>query len=83
MKKKILSAILCATMVIGLLAGCGSKPAAESDSSGKDDKKTESTKGIAKEDIKVGFVHISDASDMGYTYNHDGSVQKRCRNLWA
>lgn len=26
---------------------------------------------IAKEDIKVGFVHISDPSDMGYTYNQD------------
>lgn len=71
MKKKILSAILCATMVIGMLAGCGSKPAAEADKSTTDDKKTESTKGIAKEDIKVGFVHVSDASDMGYTYNHD------------
>ena len=71
MKKKILSAILCATMVIGMLAGCGSKPAAEADKSTSDDTKTESTKGIAKEDIKVGFVHVSDASDMGYTYNHD------------
>jgi len=26
---------------------------------------------VAKEDIKIGFVHISDPSDMGYTYNHD------------
>ena len=58
MKKKILSAILCATMVIGMLAGCGSKPAAEADKSTSDDTKTESTKGIAKEDIKVGFVHV-------------------------
>ncbi len=26
---------------------------------------------VAKEDLKIGFVHISDPSDMGYTYNHD------------
>ena len=71
MKKKILSALLCATLVIGLVAGCGAKPAAEADTSDSDVKKTESTSGIAKEDLKVGFVHVSDASDMGYTYNHD------------
>lgn len=69
MKKKILSTVLCAAMVIGLVAGCGA-PAAES--GGSDEKeKTESTGGIPKEDIKVGFVHISDESDMGYTYNQN------------
>ncbi|MCL1965043.1 MAG: BMP family ABC transporter substrate-binding protein [Firmicutes bacterium] len=26
---------------------------------------------VTKENIKLGFVHISDPSDMGYTYNHD------------
>lgn len=26
---------------------------------------------VAKEDLKIGFVHITDPSDMGYTYNHD------------
>lgn len=27
--------------------------------------------GVTNENIKLGFVHISDPSDMGYTYNHD------------
>jgi basic membrane protein A len=27
--------------------------------------------GIAKDDLKIGFIHISDPSDKGYTYNHD------------
>lgn len=27
--------------------------------------------GIAKEDLKIGVVHIMDLSDQGYTYNHD------------
>ena len=68
MKKKLLGALLCATMVIGLLAGCGA-PAAESGSS--DTKEKTEAAGIAKEDLKVGFVHVSDPSDMGYTYNQD------------
>lgn len=71
MKKKILSALLCATMVIGMVAGCGAKPASETGSSDSKDTKTEASAGIAAEDIKIGFVHVSDASDMGYTYNHD------------
>ncbi|MCU6746295.1 BMP family ABC transporter substrate-binding protein [Faecalicatena acetigenes] len=79
MKKKVLSAVLSAVMVIGMLAGCGA-PAAES--GGSDDaKKTEKSEGIAKEDIKVGFVHISDPSDMGYTYNHDLGTQEMQKEL--
>lgn len=31
--------------------------------------------GIPKDEIKVGFVHVSDPSDMGYTYNHDLGTQ--------
>lgn len=31
--------------------------------------------GVTKENIKIGFVHISDPSDMGYTYNHDVGTQ--------
>lgn len=80
MKKKILSAILCATMVIGLVTGCG-KPAAEADEPTTDDKKTETTEGVAKEDLKVGFVHVSDASDMGYTYNHDLGTKEMQKEL--
>lgn len=32
--------------------------------------------GVTKENIKIGFVHISDPSDMGYTYNHDIGTQE-------
>ena len=32
--------------------------------------------GVTSENIKVGFVHITDPSDMGYTYNHDLGTQK-------
>ncbi len=31
--------------------------------------------GVTKDTIKIGFVHVSDPSDMGYTYNHDLGTQ--------
>lgn len=36
---------------------------------------------ISKENIKIGFVHVSDPSDMGYTYNHDLGTQKMMADL--
>ena len=30
---------------------------------------------VAKDDLKIGFVHIGDQSDQGYTYNHDLGTQ--------
>lgn len=30
---------------------------------------------VTLENIKVGFIHVSDPSDMGYTYNHDLGTQ--------
>lgn len=86
MKKKVLSILLSTVMVASLLVGCGGggkeeapaddtateEPAAEEPAEGDDAAEdTGGGAGIAKEDIKVGFVHISDPSDMGYTYNHD------------
>lgn len=70
MKKKLLSVILSVAMVAMLAAGCG-EPAAADTSSESETTKSTSSEGISKDEIKVGFVHISDASDMGYTYNHD------------
>ena len=37
--------------------------------------------GVAKEDLKVGFVHVSDPSDMGYTYNHDRGTNDMAERL--
>jgi len=82
MKKRIWSVLLCAVMMVSVLAGCNAKPAAESGSSDADTS-AEGTEpgGIAAEDIKVGFVHVSDASDMGYTYNHDLGTQEMQKAL--
>jgi basic membrane protein A len=36
---------------------------------------------LTMENVKVGFVHISDPSDGGYTYNHDKGTQKMKEKL--
>ncbi|MGI6085788.1 MAG: BMP family ABC transporter substrate-binding protein [Acetivibrionales bacterium] len=63
--KKLISLVLIAAMVLTLTA-CGktADPPAPSNTGDKNG-------GIAKEDLKIGFIHISDPSDKGYTYNHD------------
>lgn len=80
MKKKILSILMCIVLAVVMLAGCG----ASGTDSGKNKGEKEGSgisEGIAKEDIKVGFVHISDASDMGYTYNHNMGTKKMQEKL--
>ncbi len=56
MKKKFLAVMLMLVMITALCA-CGS-------SSGTSDQ-------AGTEPIKVGFVHIGDENDLGYTYNHN------------
>ncbi|MEG0107532.1 MAG: BMP family ABC transporter substrate-binding protein [Lachnospiraceae bacterium] len=77
MKKKLLSALLAVVMVSSLVAGCGKKQQADSKDT-KKDTKTESSstfKAVAKEDIKIGVIHITDpAEGSGYTYTHDQGI---------
>ena len=68
MKKKVLkvtSIILSLVLVLGLMTGCGSKKTTT-------DKKEEKKQfKIAKKDLKIGVIHISDPSEgSGYTYTH-------------
>ena len=76
MKKRLLALLLALAMVFAL-AACsnsgdqdtgGSQPPATSDGGGSGEGGG-SGSGIAKEDLKIGFVHIGDESDKGYTYN--------------
>ena len=79
MKKRILAMLLAGAMMMGL-AACGGgedKPAAtDAPAAGG-----EVTAGIAKEDLKVGFVHIGDEGDMGYTYNQVLGVKEMQKTL--
>ena len=38
-------------------------------------------KEIPLDKIKIGFVHVSDPSDMGYTYNHNRGTEKMMKDL--
>ena len=75
--KKLLAAGMAAVMCLAF-AACSSSTSSESAAASEPAQEASepaseapATGGIAKEDLKIGFVHISDASDMGYTYNHD------------
>jgi len=70
MKKTL--ALVLALALLATLAACGAPPAANPPAG------TSATPvpaapdaGLTKDNIKIGFVHISDESDMGYTYNHE------------
>ena len=73
MKKKILSALLCVAMIASFVVGCGAPAAADTTPATEEGQATEevAVEAVSAENIKVGFVHVSDPSDMGYTYNHD------------
>lgn len=79
MRKRVVVVLLSVVMTMAmLLTGCGgSKPA----SSGGTAAPAAADAGITKENVKVGFVHISDPSDMGYTYNHDVGTKEMQKAL--
>lgn len=68
--------------------GCGKEPIDDYatnvgyDKSAKGQNNTKESKKIAKEDIKVGVLHISDPADgSGYSYTHDLGIQGMQKNL--
>ncbi|MCL2045332.1 MAG: BMP family ABC transporter substrate-binding protein [Oscillospiraceae bacterium] len=65
--KKILAILLCAMMLLSI-AACNN---GQNSTSPGTTENTDNENELSIETIKVGFVHISDPSDMGYTYNHD------------
>jgi basic membrane protein A len=66
--KKMFVVTLVLVLVLSLVAGCGGGGSA---GSGK----------VTMENIKVGFVHITEPADMGYTYNHDQGTLKMMATL--
>ena len=85
--KKLLSILLAGAMALSL-AACGgtpastSQPASGSTGASEPASVAEATGGIAKEDIKVGVIHLSDpAEGSGYTYTHDQGIIGMQQNL--
>lgn len=74
MKKfvKVLSLALAVILVIGCFAGCGTKT---DDSGNKDGTNSAAMPAIAKEDLKIGVIHIGNPADgAGYSYAHDTGI---------
>lgn len=71
--KKLLSVTLACLLLVSLLAACSTGSPSPSGGSGKS---------IAKEDIKVGVIHITNpAEGAGYTYTHDVGIQEMQRDI--
>ena len=73
--KKTLALVLALALLVAL-AACGAPPAANTPApqpAGTPAPQEPATPDatLTKDTIKIGFVHISDESDMGYTYNHE------------
>jgi len=72
--KKTLALILALALLVAL-AACGAPaanpPAATGTPAPAAPAPAAPDAGLTKDNIKIGFVHISDESDMGYTYNHE------------
>ena len=74
MKQRILAMLLTGALAAGLTACGGDAPEPSGNGGGETD-------GVTKEELKVGFVHIGDESDMGYTYNMVQGVKEMQANL--
>lgn len=68
--KKLIAILLTLAMVLSL-AACANE------GTNTNEGETENT----ENKFKVGFIHVSDPSDMGYTYNHDLGVQEMKKEL--
>lgn len=86
--KNIFAMAFAIILGCGCLTGCGSKTyddVATNDGyevSSDNGNEHAETKGIPKEDIKVGVIHLTDPADgSGYTYTHDLGIQGMQDNL--
>lgn len=87
--KKFVSLAIALVLVLGLLAGCAGDAASGSqaastpaDPSAPADSGAQARGPVAKEDIMVGVIHITDpAEGSGYTYTHDVGIVEMQQNI--
>jgi basic membrane protein A len=73
--KKLLSIILVLMLALTLLTSCGNNEGQQPVSEGKEASGEGIFPAIAKEDIKVGVIHIGNPADgSGYSYAHDQGI---------
>ena len=78
MKKKVLSVLLCISLVASMLVGCGNQKQLSEEQVEQvinADRSGGIFDAVPKEKIKIGVIHISDpAEGSGYTYTHDQGI---------
>ncbi len=82
--KRFLSAVLAGAMSLTLMAGCGAGGEQKPEETNKENNAAAEGlfPAVAKEDLKVGVVHITDpAEGAGYTYTHDLGIQGMQKKL--
>lgn len=84
--KKTFIIVLTLLLSIGLLAACGggTQPApapTPTPAPASTPAPAPAETGLTLENVKVGFVHITNPADMGYTYNHDQGTKKMMQTL--
>jgi len=83
--KKLLALAFALVMIFTLIAACDSSPAPAPSpppaGPGTTDDNPPPAAGVAKDDIKIGVVHIGPLADQGYTYNHHIGALKMIENL--
>lgn len=73
--KKYLSMAMVLVLVLSLLTGCGTKGSGKDANNGAGNSSGSVFKPVAKENLKVGVVHITDpAEGTGYSYTHDQGI---------
>ena len=78
--KRFLALLLALVMVLSF-AACSENETANNNDNNVSENNSEEKTEITKDNIMVGFIHIGDPSDMGYTYNHDLGTKKMADNL--
>ncbi|MDR2197473.1 MAG: BMP family ABC transporter substrate-binding protein [Coriobacteriales bacterium] len=74
--KKFLALVVSFALAAMMLVGCGAPASQETEApAAPPEGDADAGAAITAETIKIGFVHVSDPSDMGYTYNHDQGTQ--------
>ena len=78
--KRFLALLLALVMVLSF-AACSENETANNNDNNVSENNSEEKTEITKDNIMVGFIHIGDPSDMGYTYNQDLGTKKMAENL--
>lgn len=83
MKKGLLALLALMLMLILSLTACSSSTNTPAGGTTDSNKETGSaaSEGVTVDNIKIGFIHLNDPSDLGFTYSHNLGTEKMKKNI--